>query len=117
MIYEVNLAVDRDAAGAYAAWLGPHIQEVLEIDGFESAEWWEVAPPPGAAPEASGGEGRVRWCVHYRVHSRAALQAYLDRHAARLRGNGLARFAGRFEASRRILLARGEHARGERAGA
>ena len=103
VVYEVNLAVDREIAGAYAAWLGPHIEDVLALDGFTGAEWWEVEPPN--TPEASG-DGRVRWCVQYRLRDRAALQVYLDRHAARLRGDGLARFAGRFEATRRVLTPR-----------
>ena len=110
MIYEVNLAINRDVAGAYAEWLGPHIGEILEIDGFESAEWWEVEAPSNPSPEDANRQAsgdRVRWCVQYRVRDRAALQTYFDEHAARLRGDGLARFEGRFAASRRILLARG----------
>ncbi|MEL6616792.1 MAG: DUF4286 family protein [Bacteroidota bacterium] len=103
VIYEVNLAVDREVATAYAAWLAPHIDEILALDGFTSAEWWEVEPD-GDAPEAS--VDRVRWCVQYRLRDRAALQAYFDHHAARLRGDGLARFAGRFEATRRVLVGR-----------
>lgn len=94
LIYEVNLDVDRGVAGAYAAWLGPHIGEVLAVDGFASAEWWSVDDAPA---------GRVLWCVQYRVQDRAALDAYLAHHAARLRGDGLTRFAGRFSASRRVL--------------
>lgn len=99
VIYEVNLAVDPEVAGAYAAWLGPHIEEVLAVPGFVSAEWWDVEAVPG---------GRVRWCVQYRVERREALQAYFEEHAARLRGDGLDRFGGRFEASRRILRPRGD---------
>lgn len=99
VIYEVNLAVDADIAEAYAAWLAPHIDEVLAVPGFVSAEWWTV--------EADRQPGdRVRWCVQYRVESRAALRDYLDHHAARLRGDGLDRFGGRFDATRRILVPR-----------
>ncbi len=100
VIYEVNLAIDADVADAYAAWLAPHIDEVLAVPGFGSAEWWAV--------EADGEDRqRVRWCVQYRVESREALQDYFDEHAERLRGDGLARFGGRFDAARRILLPRG----------
>ncbi|WP_412060802.1 DUF4286 family protein [Rubrivirga sp. IMCC45206] len=98
VIYEVNLAVDADVAPAYAAWLAPHIDEILALPGFESAEWWRV--------EETSPDGRVRWCVQYRVASRAALADYFRDHADRLRGDGLARFAGRFTASRRVLLPR-----------
>ena len=94
VIYEVNLAVDAEIADAYAAGLGPHIGEILALDGFLSAEWFEVE---------ADGDGRVRWCVQYCLRDRAALQDYVDRHAARLRGDGLTRFEGRFEATRRVL--------------
>lgn len=96
VIYEVSLAVDAEVADAYAAWLAPHIEEVLGVPGFVSAAWFEVESdgPPDA---------RREWVVQYRVKSRRALQAYFDHHAARLRGDGLDRFGGRFEATRRVL--------------
>ena len=108
VLYEVNLAIDREIAAAYAAWLGSHIDEILMLDGFVSAEWWRVEPP-----EAAGAGDRVRWCVQYQLRDRAALQAYFDEHAERLRGDGLTRFAGRFEASRRVLV---ERSAGEESG-
>ena len=100
IVYEVNLSVDPEVAGAYAAWLGPHIGELLALDGFRGAEWFDVDP---AEPD----DGRVRWCVQYRLRDRAALEAYLRDHAARMRGDGLARFRGRFQATRRVLALRG----------
>ena len=108
VVYEVALSVDAAVAEAYAAWLGPHIDDVLAVPGFVSAEWWAVEPAgsPHDAPEAGGLGERVEWVVQYRVESRAALDAYFDRHAAQLRGDGLDRFGGRFRASRRVLVAR-----------
>ena len=102
LIYEVTLHVDADIADAYAEWLAPHIEEVLAVDGFASADWWTVEPD---GDDATGG--RVRWCVHYRVRSPEALAAYFREHAARLRDEGSRRFGGRFEASRRVLLPHG----------
>ncbi len=93
-IYEVNLTVDAEIADDYAAWLGPHIKEILEIDGFLSAEWFEVE---------SDDATRVRWCVQYRLANRTALEAYFIEHAERMRVDGQTRFAGRFTAERRIL--------------
>lgn len=98
IVYEVNLAVDPEIAEAYAAWLEPHIDEVLAVDGFTGAEWFEVDAPEGDA--------RVRWSVQYRLRDRAALDAYFAEHAARLRGDGLTRFGGRFEATRRVMVRR-----------
>ena len=99
VIYEVNLAVDADVAAAYAAWLGPHIGEVLACDGFASAEWFDVEPD-------GEDDGRVRWCVQYRVESAAALDAYLAGPAAALRAAGVEKFGGRFAAGRRVLARR-----------
>ncbi len=94
VIYEVNLTVDADIAEDYAAWLGPHISEILEIDGFLSAEWFEVE---------SDEKDKVRWSIQYRVKDRTSLETYFIDHAERLRGDGLDRFGGRFTAERRIL--------------
>ena len=94
VIYEVNLTVDAEIADDYAAWLGPHIKEILNLDGFLSAEWFEVE---------TEDEEHVRWCVQYRVKDRTALETYFVEHADRLRGDGLERFGGRFTAERRIL--------------
>ena len=102
VVYEVNLAVERDVADAFAAWLAPHIDEMLGFDGFEGADWYE------RRPEDEGGDpdGPVLWTVGYRVRDRAALDAYLAGPAQRMRGDGLARFEGRFTASRRVLARR-----------
>jgi quinol monooxygenase YgiN len=107
-VYEVNLAVDAETADAYAAWLGPHIAEILALNGFLGATWFEV--------EGDETDGRVRWCVQYRLRDRAALQAYFDEHAARFRAEGLEKFGGRFEATRRVLALRASIDGGSQAG-
>ena len=94
----MSLAVDRDVADAYAAWLAPHVDEVLAVPGFVSAERWRVEAPDGGPDD--GRQRRARAVP--RPETRGA-QAYFDEHAERLRGDGLARFGGRFEASRRVL--------------
>ncbi len=92
--YEVNLDVDAGIADAFLAWLHEHVAAILALPGFLDARISTVEEPPS---------GRLLLCVHYRVHSRAALQDYFDHHAAAMRGDGLARFGDRFGASRRIL--------------
>jgi hypothetical protein len=93
ILYEVNLTVDEDVAGVYAEWLGPHVEEILALDGFVSAEWWAVeAEGPGA-----------HYSVQYRVKIREHLEAYFRDHATRMRADGQHRFGGRFTAERRIL--------------
>ncbi len=109
LIYEVNLSVEEAVAEAYAAWLREHIRRMLEIDGLERAVWYERDDSDDSEEEHRA------WTIHYRVADRAALQAYFDVHAGRMRGEGLERFAGRFEATRRVLERR-ERFGGEVAG-
>lgn len=96
VIYEVNLDIDARVIDAYRDWLGDHVAQILALPGFLGAHVFEVAEPASAS-------GRVSLCVQYRLRDAAALDDYLREHAARLRADGLARFAGRFNASRRIL--------------
>ena len=94
VIYEVNLEVDAGIADAFLAWLRDHVAAILALPGFLDARISTVEDPPS---------GRRLLCVHYRVHSRAALQDYFDHHAAAMRGDGIGRFGAGFSASRRIL--------------
>jgi quinol monooxygenase YgiN len=96
VVYEVNIEVDADARDAYLDWLRPHVGQILALPGFTGAQVLEVVDPP-AAP------GTVRFCVQYRLSGDAALQAYLDRHAPRMRADGIARFGHRMRAHRRVL--------------
>lgn len=98
VIYEVNLDVDAALAAEYRAWLRAHVAQMLALPGFISAQTFEVIDPPSAAV-------RISLCVHYRLRDAAALQAYFEQHAARMRGDGTARFGSRFTASRRVLRA------------
>ncbi len=91
--YEVNLEIEREVAEAYGVWLRAHVDELLAIDGFESAHCHEVE---------SEADGPLRLTVQYRVQTREHLETYFQQHAPRLRGDGLAKFEGRFTAERRI---------------
>ena len=96
IVYEVNLAVDAAIAGEYHGWLRAHMREIVALRGFVSAELFAVREPiPGPDQRA--------WCVQYRLRDETALADYLRDHAPRLRADGLARFGGRFTATRRIL--------------
>ncbi|WP_064746498.1 DUF4286 family protein [Lysobacter antibioticus] len=94
--YEVSLEVDAAIEAEYLAWLRAHIDEICALPGFLGARLHRVEDPAPAA-------GRFGLCVQYRLRDRAALDDYLREHAPRLRGDGVARFGGRFDASRRIL--------------
>lgn len=94
--YEVNIELDAAIEQAYRVWLREHMDEILALPGFIDAQVFETLDP---APPSQ----RIALSVHYRLHDEAALQAYFQHHAARLRGEGMARFGGKFQATRRVL--------------
>lgn len=96
VVYEVNLDVDAAVTADYRVWLDAHVVEILALPGFTGARVFEVAEPPAA-------DDRIALCVQYTLRDAAALDSYLHGHAARMRADGVARFGGRFTASRRIL--------------
>lgn len=98
VIYEVSLDVDVGILEEYRPWLRHHAQEMVALPGFLGAEIQEQQEP-------SPMPGRILFCVAYRLRDRAALDAYLQDHAARMRADGAARFGDSFRASRRILQA------------
>lgn len=96
IVYAVELDLDAPLGDEYLAWLQGHVREMLALPGFEGASiLTRLEPPP--AP------GRRVFCVHYRLRDRAAWEAYLADHAARMRAAGLARFGNRVRASRQLL--------------
>lgn len=95
LVYEVNLDVEASIAATYRAWLDAHVAQMLALPGFVGAQAFDVVEP--------AIEGRVAFCVHYRLRDAAALDAYLRDHAPRMRADGVARFGDRFRATRRVL--------------
>lgn len=100
VVYEVNIDLDAAIRDDYLAWLDAHVAEIFALPGFTGAQVFEIADP-AAAP------GRTCLCVQYRLAGQADLDRYLAEHAPRLRAEGMARFGGRFTASRRVLAALG----------
>lgn len=96
IVYEVNLDVDAGAFAEYRVWLDAHVGEMLALPGFVSAEIFECREP---AP----GEGRRQLVLTYRLTDAPTLERYLREDAPRLRADGIARFGGKFTATRRIL--------------
>jgi hypothetical protein len=97
-VYEVNIDVDVDVADEFLAWLKPHASELLACKPcrFTSAEIFTREPPEALAT-------RKCFTVLYRLEDRAGLQEYLDVYAAKLRGDGAQRFAGKMSITRQIL--------------
>ena len=97
VVYEVNIDLDAGIEAEYRAWLVGHVAEIVALPGFTGAAVFDVVDP--------AAEGRVGICMQYRLRDQAALQAYLEQHAPRLRADGIARFGDRFRATRRVLRA------------
>lgn len=95
VLYEVNLHVRPDIAGAYVEWLHAHVAGILALPGFEAATIGRDREP--------AGDGWLGLCCHYRLRDAAALETYLREHAPRLRADGIARLGDGFRASRRVL--------------
>ena len=93
VIYEVNLAVEQDIAEAFGQWLEAHIEEMVRLPGFIDATWHQLEGTPAA----------VKWSIHYRLVSLEAYERYITQDAPKMRGDGLTRFGGQFEATRRLL--------------
>lgn len=96
VLYEVSARVERGIAGDFLAWLPGHVERILALPGFVAAEVFEVVETP---PDA----GHLLLCAHYRLRDGAALDAYLQEHAARMRAESAERFGDRVRASRRVL--------------
>ncbi len=96
-IYEVSIEIDAERAADYRAWLANHVRELLALPGFIKAHVFEVeADRPDPA--------RVGLLVHYELENHVALQHYLQQHAPAMRAKADEHFAGRYSASRRVLI-------------
>lgn len=96
ILYVVELEMDSVLRDEYLAWLDDHVREMLSLPGFTDAEILVRTEPPPPA-------GRFVVSAHYRLRDRAAFEAYLANHAARMRAAGLARFGEQVQASRQVL--------------
>lgn len=103
VMYEVTLDADAAIEADFDTWLRDHVADMLQMDGFLSAEILEERSPRVAA---------VRRIVQYRVRGREALENYFSDHAPRMRTQGLARFGERFTVERRVLGHREQFSRG-----
>lgn len=97
VVYEVNLKVDRKIETNFQSWLVGHIQDVLAIDGFESANWFD------STDEDDKSSNKMTITMHYHMRDQAALDSYLEKHAARLRQPAKDLFGDQFSATRRML--------------
>ena len=98
-VYEVNVLVDDAAKDEFLNFLeapGGHVEQLLEISGFKSAEVF--LPMDEATPE-----GKTSVTAVYRLESKDALQSYFDNQATAMRAETMRLFEGRISATRRIM--------------
>ena len=93
LVYEVTCRVEASAVDAWAAWIGPHVEDVLASPGMVGA----------TVARADDEDGAAVFVCAYRVQYRAALDRYLAERAPALRQDGVARFGDRLRTSRRVL--------------
>lgn len=127
IIYEVNIRILAELAEEYAEWLDDHIRRILEIDGFVSAERFDVEEDEEARALEQAVRQAVRldesipaelrdaasvtvetrlFTVHYRLRDRESLERYFEFHAERMRQEGVERFGDSFSATRRVMIGR-----------
>lgn len=96
VIYEVNISVPSSLFQQYYEWLIPHIHQILEIKGFQSAEVGLV--------ENDQEEDMHHLRICYALDSYDSLQNYLTVHAPSLRQESTDRFNDQAKITRRIIL-------------
>lgn len=97
IIYEVNLEIANEIYKHYTAWLTSHVSEMLNFQGFQKALILEETAQDGV------GQDYRKLTVQYHVSTLDALQNYLNGPATLMRQDGTKKFAGKFNATRRIL--------------
>ena len=93
IVYEVNLHVESIVADEYSEWLGPHIEQILEIEGFQKADWFVC----------DSDDGKVHWSIRYQLDSRASLVNYQEKYAPALIQEGIDKFGKFLTSDRRVM--------------
>lgn len=94
--YVVEQELDAASRDEYLAWVRDHVREMLALPGFEGAEVLARFEPPPPA-------GRFVVATHYRLRDRAAWDAYVTDHAARMRAAGPRQFGDGIRSTRQVL--------------
>jgi len=100
VVYEVNIAAEKDIVEKYETWLKKHIKDMLKFEGFLSAELFTRKPEDEGLDKQ---DERKLFTMQYRLKDRKALDNYLTNHAPTMRQEGIQLFGNKFSATRRIL--------------
>jgi hypothetical protein len=94
LIYEVTLTIESDIVDTFDGWLANHVEQMLEIPGFVSANVFALDDDE---------DGNAQRVTQYILESEGHLESYLAEQATEMRQSGIDRFGDQFSASRRIL--------------
>ena len=98
LLYSVTVFIDEDIEDQWYEWMiRQHIPDVMKTGHFISAEMSRILEPETSRPA---------YRIEYRCANAAAYRAYAADHAPALQAEHSQRFAGRFEASRKLLALR-----------
>jgi hypothetical protein len=98
VIYEVNLEIEAEIERDFSLWLKDHIHEILQFEGFVQAKWFTRNPEDENKPK-----NLIFWTIHYYLKDRKSLENYFEKHASRMRQEGMDHFGKQFKSNRRIL--------------
>lgn len=94
--YEVNLTIDNIIIDDYYHWLIQHVKQMLQFNGFSSAEIAKEKTPEKST--------QTKITVWYTLNSEESLNHYLENFAPAMREDGIKRFGNQFSATRRIFM-------------
>ncbi len=101
IVYEVHLVTAAEIRESFTAWMGEHLEQMLEFDGFRRASFMKI-DTARSADFFGLGDGEDAWLCQYEIAGQAHLDSYLRDHAHRMRGEGSAKFGERMRAFRRV---------------
>jgi hypothetical protein len=101
VIYEVNICIQKELSFDYARWLRLHIDDMLQLGCFLSAEIFVRHPKDEG--ESVDDPLHSHFTVHYRARDREAVELYLREFAPEMRRKVSAEFQDQVKIHRRIL--------------
>lgn len=102
LIYQVTIAIAAEVEGEWTEWmLSRHIPAVMASGCFDAFRFMKQLAPDDSAKSATP---KTSYIIEYDCASREKLAAYQTDHAPRLQQEHAARYAGLFEAHRKILF-------------
>lgn len=92
VVYQVDIQLaDTSIKDNYLTWLSKHVNEMLELEGFQSAQ------------VLANSEHPLHLSIRYQVSSRDLLEHYFQNHASKMRAEGIRLFQDKFTAKREIF--------------